>query len=97
MTPLTPSTPTLTLPDLDTFLAEVATRGLTAAVVRTVDEPRARSHGSGVTVGHVREVTLLAYDRGEVLRCVVADPPKGLTARLEGAGLRLRSVVDRTY
>jgi hypothetical protein len=94
---MTLSTPTLTLPDLSDFLAACAGRGLTAAVVRSVDEPRARTHGAGVTVGHVREVTLLAYDRGEVLRCVITDPPADLSATLEQAGLRLRSVVDRTY
>jgi hypothetical protein len=94
---MTLSTPTLTFPDLHEFLAACAARGLTAAVVRSVDEPRARTHGSGVTVGHVREVTLLAYDRGEVLRCVIPDPPDDLTARLGDAGLRLRAVVDRTY
>ena len=94
---MTLSTPTVTIPDLDSFLAACAGRGLTAAVVRSVDEPRARTHGKGVTVGHVREVTLLAYDRGEVVRCVIADPPDDLTARLGDAGLRLKSVVDRTY
>jgi hypothetical protein len=94
---MTLSTPTLTLPDLKEFLAACAARGLTAVVVRSVDEPRARTDGRGVTVGHVREVTLLAYDQGEVLRCVVPDPPDDLTARLGDAGLRLRSVVDRTY
>ena len=94
---MTLSTPTLTLPDLDAFLVACAARGLSAAVVRSVDEPRARTHGHGVTVGHVREVTPLAYDRGEVLRCVLLDPPDDLTARLGDAGLRLRSVVDRTY
>ena len=69
---MTLSTPSLTLPDLDAFLVACAARGLSAAVVRSVDEPRARTHGHGVTVGHVREVTVLAYDRGEVrLRTVV--------------------------
>ena len=80
--------------DLAAWIAACQARGLDSAVLRWISEVRAIRHDGGVTVGPVRQATLLAYDGGLLLRTVIDAPPEDLRRQLDGAGLRLRVVLD---
>jgi hypothetical protein len=75
----------------EAFAAEARSRGLAEAVLAWREEygPAATADGKA-DYRAVRQVTLLAYDQGTIVRCELVDADRrAVKAALESTGLRV--------
>jgi hypothetical protein len=78
-------------PTRDAFIAEASVRGLRRAVLAWRREYGPASTPDGTAAYRlVREVTLLAYDQGTILRCELSEVERDeVGAALRAAGLEI--------